>query len=559
MPMLIKPPQARKPSALRAVAVIALVAILGSYVISNSRAAALVGDLNNDGIVNVLDLSILLSGWGTANTTADLNTDGTVNVFDLSILLSHWGQTGPTPTPTVQLLQNGSFETTGVDWQWPWRLNVQPGAAGALTQASSTKTDGNYSAQINVTQFTNPWDVQLGQTVPLTAGQTYTIKFSAKADSSRSMGISVQGGISPYPNYYVQTVALTTAWQQFTYSFTAPTTDSIASLFFNVAQATGTVWLDNVSVTTNATPTPSPVPSSTATPTPGQFTALNGAFYDPSGAVFIPRGINTLDAQLGYYTNIYTLFPNLNFVRLAACSGVWINPCPYNGSSGDTAASVTPFVNYLTSRHVVVMIEDHINDFSINTTQAEYNWYASMASAFNGNPYVWFETTNEPNNAADQSLAQEQQAIYNAIRGTGNPAPVIFMRKGGSVTNFSNYPSNYSSMVNVGVDSHDYGDSSQNGVGPDEYELTNAVPALQNSLPPLSEGIPPAIIGEYGPSESGGARSTNYMNVITAVQQCGGKGICQGTATPPSNMEKAPGNLTNIMVATSLQTGLSLV
>jgi hypothetical protein len=50
-----------------------------------------VGDLNGDGQVNIFDLSILLSAWGTANATADLNHDGTVNIFDLSIFLSHWG------------------------------------------------------------------------------------------------------------------------------------------------------------------------------------------------------------------------------------------------------------------------------------------------------------------------------------------------------------------------------------------------------------------------------------------------------------------------------------
>lgn len=48
------------------------------------------GDINNDGKVNVFDLSALLSNWGTSNANADLNHDGTVNVFDLSLLLSHW-------------------------------------------------------------------------------------------------------------------------------------------------------------------------------------------------------------------------------------------------------------------------------------------------------------------------------------------------------------------------------------------------------------------------------------------------------------------------------------
>jgi hypothetical protein len=51
------------------------------------------GDLNNDGVVNITDLSILLSSWNTTNSTADINKDGTVNILDLSILLSNYGKT----------------------------------------------------------------------------------------------------------------------------------------------------------------------------------------------------------------------------------------------------------------------------------------------------------------------------------------------------------------------------------------------------------------------------------------------------------------------------------
>lgn len=53
-----------------------------------------IGDLNDDGAVNVFDLSILVSHWGSSSANqcqGDINQDGIVNVFDLSILLSHWG------------------------------------------------------------------------------------------------------------------------------------------------------------------------------------------------------------------------------------------------------------------------------------------------------------------------------------------------------------------------------------------------------------------------------------------------------------------------------------
>ena len=55
-------------------------------------------DLNGDGTVNVFDLSILESDWGTSGHRGDINLDGTVNATDLSILLSQWGKA---PTPVV--------------------------------------------------------------------------------------------------------------------------------------------------------------------------------------------------------------------------------------------------------------------------------------------------------------------------------------------------------------------------------------------------------------------------------------------------------------------------
>jgi hypothetical protein len=49
------------------------------------------GDLNGDGKVNIIDLSIFLNYWGTTDPTADFNNDGIVNILDISILLTYWG------------------------------------------------------------------------------------------------------------------------------------------------------------------------------------------------------------------------------------------------------------------------------------------------------------------------------------------------------------------------------------------------------------------------------------------------------------------------------------
>src|SRR5262249_8103090 len=71
-------------------------ASIGGYAIYRSFAANpnLPGDTNNDGVVNLTDLTNLVANWGTNNSATDFNSDGTVNGIDLSILLAHYGQSG---------------------------------------------------------------------------------------------------------------------------------------------------------------------------------------------------------------------------------------------------------------------------------------------------------------------------------------------------------------------------------------------------------------------------------------------------------------------------------
>jgi hypothetical protein len=81
------------------------------------------GDLNSDQVVNITDLSILLSHYGTTDATADINSDGAVNVFDLSALLSNYGKTYTPPTTATSWL-NGWGSYTSLGQKWPgsdWR------------------------------------------------------------------------------------------------------------------------------------------------------------------------------------------------------------------------------------------------------------------------------------------------------------------------------------------------------------------------------------------------------------------------------------------------------
>jgi Carbohydrate binding domain len=163
------------------------------------------------------------------------------------------------PQPS-NLLQNGSFEGGSLR---PWYLRVRPGAAATVTLDTSTATDGAASVRADVTQSSTDWHAQLIQDVALMSGQTYNLSFWpkamynlsfwAKASTARTMMYALQSGVAPdYPVYYQNTVALTTNWQYFTVRFTySASSDPNAFLGFHLAQATGSIWIDDVSLSTH--------------------------------------------------------------------------------------------------------------------------------------------------------------------------------------------------------------------------------------------------------------------------------------------------------------------
>ena len=63
--------------------------------VGNETTARKPGDANNDGVVNMLDFSILAANWnlsGKAWEQADFNGDGVVNMLDFSILAANWNK-----------------------------------------------------------------------------------------------------------------------------------------------------------------------------------------------------------------------------------------------------------------------------------------------------------------------------------------------------------------------------------------------------------------------------------------------------------------------------------
>jgi hypothetical protein len=76
--------------------IVIIIAIAGYFFVDLSKASTPPADINNDGKVDITDLSILLSNYNKTATfsTGDLDGNGIVNILDLSVLLSNYGKTG---------------------------------------------------------------------------------------------------------------------------------------------------------------------------------------------------------------------------------------------------------------------------------------------------------------------------------------------------------------------------------------------------------------------------------------------------------------------------------
>ncbi|MBX4201597.1 hypothetical protein KW803_01720 [Candidatus Saccharibacteria bacterium] len=156
-------------------------ALIGGILIYRSFAASnpnLPGDVNNDNVVDITDLSTILTYFNTTDTRGDADSSGRVDITDLSIVLSHYGSryTAPTDgfklvmvtdansdglpnfkdvvtfsftslstTPSVKLecFQNGvlvSSETDGFYPDYPWDTNYELGPTYVWTSGSANCT-----------------------------------------------------------------------------------------------------------------------------------------------------------------------------------------------------------------------------------------------------------------------------------------------------------------------------------------------------------------------------------------------------------------------------------
>ena len=169
------------------------------------------GDLNNDNTVNVTDLSILLSNYGTTNSTADINGDGTVNVLDMSILLSNYGKnytpppppSGWYPTPPSSYSSTGTFTKSvvvdtatgnqaGYGLYYTFRRVVVRSSTGTLFMVYNfTESNDHATAYWRLKKSTD-------------GGSTWTlVRDSQAAGDPNNGGVAPALEIDPQDNVYV--------------------------------------------------------------------------------------------------------------------------------------------------------------------------------------------------------------------------------------------------------------------------------------------------------------------------------------------------------------------
>ena len=292
----------------------------------------------------------------------------------------------------------------------------------------------------------------------------------------------------------------------------------------------------------------------------GLFHTSDGRIVAPDGSDFIARGINIYNST--FYPNDYPtkgadavdqivdLFPKINMIRFAYQDDT-PNNLFWSSTAVDDAFLVT-FVEAATSRRIVVLLEDHSTIGGFTWTQGQIDAYKTFAARYKNNPYVWFGTENEPDNAHGEMIVQNVRATYDAIRGTGNNNIVCILSRSGGFTDeirtyanyiqggsVANYPnsgpgaggSSVTPMSNVIWDMHFYmWPKPSASMAEVEEALWNGIDSqwgpvgginIYRSGPQSADGVIPVIVGEWGKDWAGENVQTVILKTDSAPYPVG--------------------------------------
>jgi hypothetical protein len=133
-------------------------------------------------------------------------------------------------------LVNGGFETGALP---PWTCVPSPGDSCAVT--ASTAHTGTYAVQA----YSNAADGDLSQPLTTVAGSSYTVSAYVRTSSDPINAVRLSIGTNPP----FTCATLTSTYALCSATFVAPTNNAPVHLYFKTISGTGTVFIDDVSVT----------------------------------------------------------------------------------------------------------------------------------------------------------------------------------------------------------------------------------------------------------------------------------------------------------------------
>lgn len=171
------------------------------------------------------------------------NMDGRAqtDVYFDNVTFSANGDGGGGGDTGIELVVNGTFDNGAEDW-------IMPGAGMISVEGDSS------FFEVNVIDTGPAYSVNLSQVMTLVPDASYEVSFKAKGSVARTMLAGLGLNHAPWDNV-VETVALTTQWQTFTYTITtAGFGDDESRVLFDMGAEAGVVFIDDVSVVRQAGP-----------------------------------------------------------------------------------------------------------------------------------------------------------------------------------------------------------------------------------------------------------------------------------------------------------------
>jgi len=243
-------------------------------------------------------------------------------------LAKAWGE--GTRKAGSQRLANGDFAEGKKAWSFTARKPAE-------AQFEIVREGDRSCAKVTVAQVSGTdWHVILTQTgFKIRKGEKYGVSFRLKASSPRKVNAEVaHSGPDPYRGYGSKPCDATMDWREERFTFVAPSDDDSVRLSFHFGNATGTVWLANVTMAEanidGLRDDEDPAKGTVRRLTPEEFGSVTTARFRDEGRFLY-------ETEMAYYKELYTLLKKELGVR-ALVEGTNHNyglPCLWAESSLD--------------------------------------------------------------------------------------------------------------------------------------------------------------------------------------------------------------------------------